>query len=70
MLRSAMETEPFIVGTQVTNQRINLSQVLCHKNIREDNLLRINPTSLVLHFSHEAFQNKTVVFMMWQSKSR
>lgn len=55
MLHSAMETEPYIVGTEVKNQLINLSQVLCYEQITEGNLLRMNPISLFLHFSNEAF---------------
>lgn len=64
MLRSAMETEPYIVGMGVTNQLINPTQVLCYKQITEGNLLRMNPISLFLHFSNEVFQKKTVVYMM------
>lgn len=70
MLHSAMETEPYIVGTEVTNQLINPSQVLCYEQITEGNLCRMNPISLLLHFSNEAFQKKTVVYMRWQSNSR
>lgn len=58
MLHSAMEIEPYIVGTEVTNQLINLSQVLCYEQITEGNLLKMNPISLVLCFSNEAFQKK------------
>lgn len=70
MLRSAMETEPYIVGMGVTNQLINPTQVLCYKQITEGNLLRMNPISLFLHFSNEVFQKKTVVYMMWHYNSR
>lgn len=64
MLHSAMEREPYIVGTGVTNQLINLTQVSCYNQITEGNLLRMNPVSLHLHFNNEAFQKKTVVYMM------
>lgn len=70
MLHSAMETEPYIVGTEVTNQLINLSQVFCYEQITEGNLLRMNPVSLLLHFSNEAFEKKTAVYMMWQTNNR
>lgn len=50
-----METELYIVGSEVTNQLINLSKVLCYEQITEGNLLRMNPVSQLLQFSHELF---------------
>lgn len=53
MLHSAMETELYIVGSEVTNQLINLPQVLCYEQITEGQLQRMNPTSQLLQFSNE-----------------
>lgn len=64
MLHSAMETELYIVGSEVTNQLINLSQVLHYEQITEDNLLRMNPISQLLQSSNELFKKRTAEYMM------
>lgn len=53
MLHSATETELYIVGSEVPNQLIHLSQLLCYEQITEGNLLRMNPISQLLQFSNE-----------------
>lgn len=64
MLHSAMETELYIVGSEVTNQLINLSQVLHYEQITEGNLLRMNPISQLLQSSNELFKKRTAECMM------
>lgn len=64
MLHSAMETELYIVGSEVTNQLINLSQVLHYEQITEGNLLRMNPISQLLQSSNELFKKRTAEYMM------
>lgn len=64
MLHSAMETELYIVGSEVTNQLINLSQVLHYEQITEGNLLRMTPISQLLQSSNELFKKRTAEYMM------